>query len=77
MRRVVDAVDYLRALVLDGKLSRDELLAAFGGNRARLSEIMAKRRGLALDHIRRLRFDCGLDPDKLLLPVTIEQPVKR
>ncbi len=73
----MDAVDYLRQLVIDGKLSRDELLSAFGGNRARLSEVMAKRRGLALDHIRRLRFETGLDADMLLRPVQIENPIKR
>ena len=73
----MDAVDYLRSLVVDGKLSRDDLLAALGGNRARLSEIMAKRRGLALEHIRRLRFDVGLDADMLLRPVQIDNPIKR
>lgn len=73
----MDAVDYLRGLVVSGEISRCQLLAAFGGNRARLSEVMAKRRGLALDHIRRLRFDCGLDADMLLRPVQIENPIKR
>jgi len=73
----VDAVDYLRARVRDGTLSRDQLLAAFGGNRARLSEIMNKRRGLAVEHIRRLRFDVGLDADMLLRPVQINNPIKR
>lgn len=73
----MDAVDYLRGLVVEGKLSRDELLAAEGGNRARLSEVMNKRRGLALDHIRRLRFDFRLDADMLLRPVTIDNPIKR
>lgn len=73
----MDAVDYLRQCVVSGQLSRDELLSAFGGNRARLSEVMNKRRGLALDHIRRLRFDVGLDPDMLLRPVQIENPIKR
>ncbi len=73
----MDAVDYLRSLVVAGKLSRDDLLAAFGGNRARLSEIMAKRRPLALEHIRRLRFDIGCDADMLLQPVQIEKPIKR
>ena len=73
----MDAVDYLRARVMDGTLSRKQLLAAFGGSRARLSEIMAKRRGLAVEHIRRLRFDAGLDADMLLQPVQISNPIKR
>lgn len=73
----MDAVDYLRSCVVNGQIGRDDLLHAFGGNRARLSEVMAKRRGLALNHIRRLRFDTGLDADMLLRPVKIEQPIKR
>ena len=73
----MDAVDYLRDRVISGDLSRAQLLAAFGGNRARLSEVMAKRRGLALEHIRRLRFDAGLDADMLLRPVEIANPIKR
>lgn len=73
----MDAVDYLRDLVVRGQLSRSQLLAAFDGNRARMSEVMAKRRGLALAHIRRLRFDAGLDADMLLRPVQVDNPIKR
>ena len=68
----MDAVDYLRQCVLDGRVSRDDLMHAFG-SRSRLSEIMNKRRGLTTDQIRRLRFDIGLDADMLLKPVRIGQ----
>lgn len=67
----MDAVDYLRRCALDGTVSRDELLAVFGGLRSRLSEVMNKRRGLSLEQVRRLHFDLGLDASKLLVEVKI------
>jgi antitoxin component HigA of HigAB toxin-antitoxin module len=76
-RNVMDAVDYLRDCVVSGRLSRQELLAAFGGRRSRLSEIMNKRRALSIDHIRYLRLTLRLDADMLLRPVNIENPIKR
>ena len=68
---VGDAVDYLRDLVARGELSRDILISAFDGSRARLSEAMNKKRGISLNQIRRLHFDHGLDATELLKPVKI------
>lgn len=68
----MDAVDYLRACAIDGRVTRDQLLAVFGGSRARLSEVMNKKRGLSVDQIRRAHFDLGLDASALLRPVTAE-----
>lgn len=69
----MDAVDYLRDLVVGGRITRDDLLAVFGGSRSRLSEVMNKRRGLSLEQIRRLHFDLGCDAEALLEPVQIEK----
>lgn len=68
----MDAVDYLRQCVIDGRVSRDDLLMVFGG-RPRLSEVMNKRRPLSIDHIRRAHFDLGLDASALLTPVKIRR----
>ena len=64
----MDAVDYVRQCVIDRRVSRDDLMAVFGG-RARLSEAMNKKRGLSIEQIRRLHFDLGLDASALLRPV--------
>lgn len=65
----MDAIDYLRQCVVDGRISRDDLMHAFG-RRSRLSEIMNKKRGLTVEQIRRLHFDIGLDASALLRPVS-------
>lgn len=62
-------MDYLRECVVDGRVSRDDLMHAFGGSRSRLSEIMSKQRGLSVKQIRRLHFDLGLDASALLQPI--------
>lgn len=64
----MDAVDYVRQCVIDRRVSRDDLMAVFGG-RSRLSEAMNKKRGLSIEQIRRLHFDLGLDASALLRPV--------
>lgn len=61
-----DAIDYITECVVAGRLTRDDLMHAFG-RRSRMSEIMNRKRGLNLDQIRRLHFDLGLDASRLLI----------
>ncbi len=61
----MDAIDYLTQCVVEGRITRDDLMHAFG-RRSRMSEIMNRKRGMTLDQIRRLHFDCGLDASALL-----------
>lgn len=64
-----DAVDYLQNCVVSGRIARGDLLHGFGGNRARMSEVMNKKRALSIEQIRRLHFDVGLDASALLRPI--------
>lgn len=77
MATEADAVDYLRQQVLTGRLSRADLLDACGNSRARLSELMAKRRAPSIEQIRRLHFICGLDASALLRPVAVDDRARK
>ena len=61
----MDAIDYLIKCFKTGKITRDEMLVAFG-SRARMSETMNRKRGLSIRAIRRFHFIYGLDASMLL-----------
>lgn len=56
----VSGVDLLRHLMEENGLSQKDIAPLFGGNRSVVSEIMHGKRGLALNHIRRLSEYFGL-----------------
>lgn len=68
----MDAIDYVQDCVIDGRVSRDDLMHVFAGSRSRMSEAMSKKRGLTVEQIRRLHFDLGLDASMLLRPVDVQ-----
>lgn len=67
-----DPIEYLTITMAERGWKRRDLLPAFGTT-ARVSEVLARKRRLSLDHIRVLHFNMGLDASALLRKYSISR----